>query len=82
MMVEAADSGNHISMKVAEVLHDLAHYFMDQKNRGRKTRGEDTFVHQIVAPLVRNIFQGENVGSKWYVMDGLAELLLLCYDYD
>lgn len=68
IMIEAASSGNQISMKVAEVLFDLTHYFTDKAYDSRKTRGEDIFVHQILAPFVRNIFQGQNFSFKWYAM--------------
>ncbi|KAI9250244.1 hypothetical protein BDA99DRAFT_214883 [Phascolomyces articulosus] len=65
IMVQAANTDNKISMKAAEVLFDLGRYFVDNKNGIRKTWGEDSFVHQVIAPCVRNIFQGPKYGSKW-----------------
>lgn len=64
-MVQAANTDNKISMKVAEVLFDLGRHFVDSKNGIRKTWGEDSFVHHIIAPCMRYIFQGPKYGSKW-----------------
>ncbi|KAI8141564.1 hypothetical protein BJV82DRAFT_169061 [Fennellomyces sp. T-0311] len=73
MLVEAASSpsNNDIAIKSANVIFDLTRGFariaaqveMFEDKRGAYC--EDTFVHQIVAPFLRNIFYGSLLGSHW-----------------
>lgn len=74
MLVDAAsveDEKVEVAIKSANVISDLASTFTragaqtEMYEEKRDAFGENTFVQQIVATWLRNIFYGPLLGSNW-----------------